>query len=61
MFANIQKNLDAISKHLALLNDRQSIFDYLDNLESRICDLPYGDMLYEHAYEIAQTRLWSIK
>ena len=60
MFNNITKALDKISAQLAALNDRQSIIDYLDSLESRICDLPYGDMLYEHAYEVAQTRLQSI-
>ena len=60
MFNNITKALDKISAQLAALNDRQSIIDYLDSLESRICDLPYGDMLYEHAFEIAQVKLQSI-
>ena len=60
MFSNITKALDKISAQLAALNDRQSIIDYLDSLESRICELPYGDMLYEHAFEIAQVKLQSI-
>ena len=59
MLNNITKALDNISAQLAALNDRQSIIDYLDSLESRICDLPYGDMLYEHAFEIAQVKLQS--
>ena len=61
MFPNIQRNLDAISNRLASLNDRQSILDYLDSLESQICELPYGDLLYESAYEIASVRLWDLK
>ena len=60
MFNNITKALDKISAQLAALNDRKAIIDYLDSLESRICDLPYGDMLYEHAFEIAQVKLQSI-
>ena len=60
MFNNITKALDNISAQLAALDDRKAIIDYLDSLESRICELPYGDMLYEHAFEIAQVKLQSI-
>lgn len=61
MFPNLDKAFTLISDRIALCEDRQSVIDYLDSLESRICELPYGDILYEHAYEIASVRLWDLK
>lgn len=61
MFSNLEKALNLVSNRIALFEDRQSIVDYLDSLESRIVDVPYGDLIYEHAYEIAQVKIQSIK
>ena len=43
-----------ISRHLDSMSSRESVIAYLDNLEAQIVEIPYGDVLYEHAYEYAQ-------
>ena len=43
-----------ISRHLDSMSNREAVIGYLDHLESQIVEIPYGDVLYEHAYEYAQ-------
>lgn len=43
-----------ISRNLDSMSTREAVIAYLDNLEAQIVEIPYGDVLYEHAYEYAQ-------
>jgi hypothetical protein len=58
--ANIYQKLEQVSAKINSMTDADSIKEYLDKLESMIIELPYGDILYEHAYEIAQVRIRSL-
>lgn len=51
---------DQVSNKVFSLQTKQAIVDYLDQLESDIIETPYGDAIYEHAYELAQVRLQQI-
>jgi hypothetical protein len=47
---------DQVSAKIFNMTDRQDIINYLDMLEADIIETPYGDMVYEHAFELAQVR-----
>lgn len=57
---NLQSVLDKVSKRIASETDKQAIIDYLDFVESMIAEVPYGDIIYEYAYEVAQVKLQTI-
>ena len=57
---NLQSVLDKVSKRIASETDKQAVIDYLDFVESMIAEVPYGDIIYEHAYEVAQVKLQTI-
>ena len=45
---------DRIATKIDSLSNKVEIGAYLDALESEMFELPYGDMLYEFAWEYAQ-------
>ena len=42
------------SSRLDTMQSREAVISFLDRLESEIIETPYGDVIYEHAYEYAQ-------
>ena len=52
--------LKKVSNRIQSETDKQSIIDYLNFVESMIAEVPYGDIIYEHAYEVAQVKLQTI-
>ena len=46
--------LQAVSSRLDAMSSREAVGDYLDALEADIIETPYGDAVYEYAYEYAQ-------
>ena len=53
--------LEKVSSKIRNLNDEELIGSYLDMLESRILEMPFGDMIYEHAFEVAQVKIQELK
>lgn len=47
----------AVSRRLDACNSGDEIRAYLDELEADIIDTPYGDLLHEHACELAHIRM----
>lgn len=50
----------AISKRLDACETYAQVRAYLDELEAEISEQPYGDMLHEHACELAHIRVNTI-
>lgn len=48
---------DRIKAKIDTLEGKAAIGVYLDDLESEMIDSPYGDMLFEFAWEYSQARL----
>ena len=57
---NLENIMNKIAKRINGETSKQAIIDYLDHIESMIAELPYGDIIYEHAYEVAQVKLQTI-
>lgn len=53
----INSAMDKIKANIDSFTSFAQIEQYLDALESDILENPYGDMLYEFAWEYAQARL----
>ena len=51
---------EQVSNKVFSLQTKQAIVDYLDQLEADIIETPYGDAIYQHAYELAQVRLQQV-
>ncbi|NDD55336.1 hypothetical protein EBZ39_15990 [bacterium] len=51
---------EQVSNKIFSFQTKQAIVDYLDQLESESIETPYGDVIYEHAYELAQVRLQQV-
>jgi hypothetical protein len=54
-YRKVDQALDSVRDKLEECSSLDSAIEYLNDLESQIIEVPYGDVLYEYAWEYMQT------
>jgi len=54
-YGKVDQALDSVRDRLEECSSLDAAIEYLNNLESQIIEVPYGDLLYEYAWEYMQT------
>ncbi len=54
-YRKVDQALDSVRDTLEECSSLDAAIEYLNDLESQIIEVPYGDVLYEYAWEYMQT------